>query len=151
MFPRRSPMSQADAYSRRRLLPYEVGAAFGLRAIAGRTVVPASGLPDFPQTRETGSANNPPGAEYGGLAPAFVGAGHVRSRLWRGQGRVLRRHTYQVNLTFRLQGTFSGDPAALFSDLVDNQQGATPRTSMPDPELSASRRQNCCLPWRRAG
>jgi para-aminobenzoate synthetase/4-amino-4-deoxychorismate lyase len=37
--------------------------------------------------------------------------------------RIRDGDTYQVNYTFRLEGTFAGDPRGLFADLVASQEG----------------------------
>jgi hypothetical protein len=40
-----------------------------------------------------------------------------------------------INLTFRLNGTFSGDPAALFAELVENPLGESAHVHSTEGDL----------------
>jgi para-aminobenzoate synthetase/4-amino-4-deoxychorismate lyase len=119
---------------------YEAGAAFGLRvhppppglplawfAVFDTAPTPLRHLSEWGRTGvRLGSDRCQIGVrplyQVLGLAPSID-----RSRFEQAFARIKRHiadgETYQVNYTFRLEGRFTGDPRALFADLVAAQRG----------------------------
>ncbi|WP_218974743.1 chorismate-binding protein [Streptomyces sp. NP160] len=112
------------------LVAYEAGAALD-RALVARA--PDRRLPlvwfalvdapvEVPVVGQPDPAAGPPGWSAGPWAPSTTAEEHaaavagVRERIARGE-------TYQVNLTLQLSAPFSGDPEALYADLVHAQRG----------------------------
>lgn len=110
-------------------IAYEAAAAFGLAVHAP--------LPDLPLLwfglYETVEIHDDWAAELadrsltaaytvGAWQPALDSAAHERV-VHRIKDYLVRGHTYQVNHTFPLRGSFAGDPWAFFLDLAAAQQG----------------------------
>jgi len=103
---------------------YEAGAAFGLPTRAGDSTLPLVWFGLFEPTHATKVEGPGAAGDYtlGPLSPtldrrAFAAAfARIKEHLARGD-------SYQVNLTFKLRGSFAGDPLSLFRDLVSAEQG----------------------------
>ena len=106
-------------------LAYEAGAAFGL-PIAGEPVdVPFAWFALFDPTSVTVAGRPMATGEYtlGALLPSRS-RDEFEQAFSRIKAHIASGDTYQVNYTFRLHAPFSGDPAALFADLVAAQRGS---------------------------
>jgi para-aminobenzoate synthetase/4-amino-4-deoxychorismate lyase len=106
-------------------LSYEAGGAFGLSTRPARdTDVPLVwfGLFEPSHMREVDALEAGGAYELGPLAPSLDRAA-FDDAFQRVKGHLADGDTYQVNFTFRMSGSFRGDPRHLFSDLVHAQQG----------------------------
>jgi para-aminobenzoate synthetase/4-amino-4-deoxychorismate lyase len=103
---------------------YEAGAAFGLRMKPPVGDLPLAWFALFEPGQLRPIARPSASGRYalGPLAPsldraAFADAfGQIKAHLGSGD-------TYQVNYTFRMSGSFEGEPLGLFADLIEAQQG----------------------------
>lgn len=106
-------------------LTYEAGEAFGLRVHPTRDgALPLAWFGLYPASHVIVTGQPEHSAEYtlGPLVPS-VDARAFAAAIARIRTHLLDGDTYQVNYTFRVEGTFAGEAEALFADLVARQQG----------------------------
>jgi para-aminobenzoate synthetase/4-amino-4-deoxychorismate lyase len=118
-------LTRDSGYYAAGFLAYEAGAAFGLpmRSDATRPLPIAwFALFEPAHAREVDVLEGEGAYELGPLTPALdqpqfdLAFARIKEHLASGD-------TYQANFTFPLRGSFSGDPVALFADLVRAQEG----------------------------
>jgi para-aminobenzoate synthetase/4-amino-4-deoxychorismate lyase len=104
-------------------LTYEAAGAFGL-PIAGQPALPIVWFGFFQDMRLEEPLPGAPAATYrvGSLKPS-VDLERFRAIFGRIREELAAGTTYQVNYTFKMRGTFEGDPEGLFRDLVWAQRG----------------------------
>ena len=106
-------------------LTYEAGEAFGLRVHPTRDgALPLAWFGLYPASNVIVTGQPEHSGEYtlGPLVPS-VDARAFAAAIARIRTHLLDGDTYQVNYTFRMEGTFAGQAEALFADLVARQQG----------------------------
>ncbi|MBL8251877.1 MAG: aminodeoxychorismate synthase component I [Candidatus Competibacter sp.] len=107
-------------------ISYEAAAAFGLAVHPPLEGLPLLwfGLYERPDTVERSAAPEPPSAGYsvGSWRPAIDRDAYAAA-VSRVKDYLARGHSYQVNYTFPLRATFSGEPEALFAELAAARQG----------------------------
>jgi anthranilate/para-aminobenzoate synthase component I len=103
---------------------YEAAGAFGLAVRETGEQLPLAwfALYDKAHVTPTGTPESTGAYTLGPLVPSVdrdgfdAAFGRIKEHLAAGD-------TYQANYTFRMEGTFEGDPEALFADLVASQRG----------------------------
>ena len=103
---------------------YEAAGAFGLAVRETGEQLPLAwfALYDKAHVTPTGTPQSTGAYTLGPLVPSVdrdgfdAAFGRIKEHLAAGD-------TYQANYTFRMEGTFEGDPEALFADLVASQRG----------------------------
>jgi para-aminobenzoate synthetase / 4-amino-4-deoxychorismate lyase len=110
-------------------IAYEAAAAYGLAVHAPLPNVPLLwfGLYETVEIHEDWAAeladgSSPAAYTVGAWQPTLDRAAHKRA-VERIKDYLVRGHTYQVNHTFPLRASFTGDPWAFFLDLAAAQQG----------------------------
>ncbi len=103
---------------------YEAGAAFGLAVAAPRTGLPLAWFALFGKS-SVSPIDCPPPGEGCSLGPIAPSVDRNRfGKVFDGiKNDLAAGETYQVNYTFRMNGSFEGDPQSLFADLVEVQRG----------------------------
>lgn len=105
-------------------LTYEAGAAFGLPVSTDASGLPLAcfGLFDPGQVRTVDGPETGGAYELADVTPSIDRATFTTA-FQRIREHLAAGDTYQANLTFALEGRFSGDPRGLFADLAAAQGG----------------------------